>query len=116
VFFERCFPVTIDARKYRKGEIGKEHAVKNAKIRSAINRAMEINQQRYRLKEVKLRKMMSIIRTQGLVLFLCSSSKGYYIARTKDEVLECIHSLEQRIRTQQEVVDALKKQSQINMQ
>lgn len=62
----------------------------------------------------RVRKIINHIRTNNLVSNLVSTSKGYYIAQTKEEVDNYLQSLSKRIDAQQAVLNALRKQSQIS--
>jgi hypothetical protein len=85
---------------------GKSQAVTS----SYICKALEGRFGKYKLNPVKLRKIISTIRINGILQGLCSNSKGYYLAETDEELQECIDSLSERLRQQQIVVDALEVQ------
>lgn len=88
-----------------KNYIGKENAISGSTIIKRINDKYLLG--KYKLNSVKLRKIISAIRLRGDLLYICSSSKGYYIAKNNEELDNCIESLEQRISQQQKVVNAL---------
>lgn len=44
----------------------------------------------------KVRKMINYIRRRNVVPYVCATSKGYYIAETRQEMQQFIESLEQR--------------------
>ena len=89
-----------------RSKIGKDKAVTS----SHICKALEGRFGKYELNPVKLRKIISTIRINGILQGLCSNSKGYYLAETEQELQECIDSLSERLRQQQMVVDALEVQ------
>jgi hypothetical protein len=60
---------------------------------------------------VRLRKIIHFIRINNLVSGLCSNSKGYYIAKNIQELEDNNKSLQQRIASQIEVLNALEKQT-----
>ena len=74
---------------------GKENAISGSLICKRFN---ERNSNiKYKLNPVKLRKIISCIRLRGDAMYLCSNSRGYYIAKNLEELDDCIESLEQRI-------------------
>lgn len=79
---------------------GKANAITGAKICEAMN-----------LSGARLRKIISYIRVNDLILGLCSSQCGYYIADNINEIEDCIISLRQRIATQVKVLNSLEKQT-----
>ena len=79
---------------------GKDNAITGAKICEAMN-----------LSGPRLRKIISYLRVNDLILGLCSSQCGYYIANNIDELEDCITSLKQRIATQVKVLNSLEKQT-----
>lgn len=66
----------------------------------------------YKLDGPRLRKIINHIRTNELVPCLVSHSGGYYVATSRDEVDDCIASIQGRIASQQAIIDALKVQQQ----
>jgi len=83
-------PVIVDILKHRKGI---KYAIKNNEIaHRSFNPGRSII-----LTGARVRKMINVIRRYNLVPCLVSSSKGYYVASTKLEVLTYIQSLEERI-------------------
>ena len=79
---------------------GKENAITGAKICQSL-----------KLNPVRLRKIVSYIRTNNLLLGLCSCKKGYFIASNYDELNDCIISLKQRIASQVKVLNSLEQQT-----
>ncbi len=96
--------------KVEKGFVGEEYAVKNQDIRKGVDKALASMGYDYKLNDIKCRKAIGGIRKLGLVDKLCSSGKGYFVAKNEEELNKCIESLEQRIRNQQYVLDSLKGQ------
>jgi hypothetical protein len=64
----------------------------------------------YKLDGPRLRKIINHIRANGCVPCLVSTSAGYYVATSPEEVDDCISSIQGRIASQQAIVDALTKQ------
>ncbi len=84
---------------------GKDNAISGSTIIKRLNDSQIFG--KYKLNAVKLRKLIQMMRLRGDLCFLCSSSKGYYVAKTTEELDDCIESLEQRISQQEKVVKAL---------
>lgn len=80
--------------------IGKENAVKSSIICDKMN-----------IIGVRLRKIIHFIRVNNLLYGLCSNSKGYYVAKNIQELEDNNKSLQQRITSQIEILNALEKQS-----
>lgn len=80
--------------------IGKENAVTSKIICDKMN-----------LIGVRLRKIIHFIRVNNLLYGLCSNSKGYYVAKNIKELEDNNKSLQQRITSQIEILNALEKQS-----
>ena len=100
---QEVLPLIVAGLRSKKG---KAQAVTS----SHICKALEGRFGKYKLNPVKLRKIISTIRINGILQGLCSNSKGYYLASTDDELQECIDSLSERLRQQHMVVDALELQ------
>jgi hypothetical protein len=80
--------------------IGKKNAVTSKIICDKMN-----------LIGVRLRKIIHFIRVNNLLYGLCSNSKGYYVAKNIQELEDNNKSLQQRIASQIEILNALEKQS-----
>ena len=80
--------------------VGKENAVNSKTICEKMN-----------LIGVRLRKIIHFIRINDLLYGLCSNSKGYYVAKNMKELEDNNKSLQQRIASQIEILNALEKQS-----
>lgn len=91
-----------------RSKIGKSKAITGTEICNKMNLSGRLRG--YKLNPVKLRKIISAIRINGILQGLCSNSKGYYLAETEEELQECLKSLRERLRQQQMVVDALEVQ------
>lgn len=87
-----------------KTKIGKDKAVSNSQIRKGF-KSVGIT-----VSDARVRKIINHIRTNAIVPLLCSNSKGYYVARTKDEVESYLRGLKQRIQAQQQVYDQINQQ------
>ena len=64
----------------------------------------------YRLDGPRLRKIINHIRCNDLIPGLVSTSQGYYIATSADEIDGCIESLQGRIDATQAIITALQRQ------
>ena len=105
---ETVLPLVSEAiKKYK----GKEAAITATTICKRMNRSGLI--EGYIMNTVKVRKIMGAIRLLGLVHNICSGARGYYVGTNAEEIAECIESLEQRVRQQTRVIEALKSQSRI---
>ena len=71
-------------------KIGKDNAITNKEIRTRLKERGVV------ISDARIRKIINFIRVNQLIKNLISTSKGYYIATTKEEVAEYIKSLEQR--------------------
>jgi hypothetical protein len=84
---------------------GKDNAISGTLICNTINEKELLKS--YKLTTVRLRKIVGHIRVTGKLMYLCSSSKGYYVAKDTQEFDDCIESLEQRVAQQQLVIKSL---------
>jgi hypothetical protein len=64
-----------------------------------------------RITAVRLRKMINYIRITNQLAGLCSSNKGYFVAKNIEELEDYMISLKQRIKSQVDVLNALENQS-----
>ena len=67
--------------------------------------------EKMKIKGARLRKIINYIRVNNLIYGLCCCGKGYYIARTLEELEGCIISLRQRVASQVKVLNALEGQT-----
>lgn len=72
--------------------IGKNNAVTSTKIISHYK-----DKQGIKISGARVRKIINFIRVNKLVKNLISTSDGYYVAQTKEEVEKYVLSLNQRI-------------------
>lgn len=84
--------------------VGKENAISGKAICEALNNKLDGP----KLIPPRLRKIIQAIRINGDLYNICSTSKGYFVAATEEEVNDNLTSLQQRIDQQQRIVDALK--------
>lgn len=70
-----------------KNKLGANLAITGSKICSAMRNAG------WAIDAPRLRKIINYIRTYDLIPGLVSTSKGYYVATTTQELDECINSL-----------------------
>ena len=87
--------------------VGVERAVKNYHIADNIGRGSLFDT---KITPPRMRKIINYIRINNLLPCLCSNSKGYYVARDKEELDSYIKSLYQRIKSISDVYEALRKQ------
>ncbi len=87
-----------------KTKVGKENAVTNKQICKALK------QQGYKINDARVRKLVQYIRVNHIVHLVIATSKGYYLATTKDEVEKYIKSLTERLSAIQETRNAIIKQ------
>ena len=73
-------------------KIGKDKAVTNRDIVRGLKANLNI-----KIGEARVRKMINHIRNNDIIPCLIATSKGYYIAETKDEMLDYIDSLYGRV-------------------
>jgi len=52
----------------------------------------------YKITEARFRKLMHVIRVSGMVKGVIATSKGYYVATCRDDYMNYIQSLTERIR------------------
>ena len=84
-------------------KVGEARAITNSAITKAMKGAG------YILNEARVRKIINHIRVNGLVKRLIATSKGYYIATSRQEMEQYIDSLrgrEQAIRAVRESMEA----------
>lgn len=85
-------------------KVGEAHAITN----TAITRAMK--GAGYQLTEARLRKIINHIRVNGLLHWLIATSKGYYIATSRQEMEDYIDSLRGREQAIRAVRESMEKQ------
>ena len=85
-------------------KVGKQNAVTNKQICKALK------EQGYKINDARVRKLVQYIRVNHIVHLVIATSKGYYLATTKDEVEKYIKSLTERLNAIQETRSAIVKQ------
>ncbi len=80
--------------------IGKDNAITSTKICESL-----------RINPARFRKFINYIRTSNQLAGLCSSKKGYFVAKTIKEIEDYMISLKQRIKSQVDVLNAIENQS-----
>ena len=85
-------------------KLGKEKAISSSEVVKAMNH------HGLKITAPRLRKIMHIIRVSGMIPGILGTSKGYFIARTNDEYLDYLVSINQRLEHIQSLRDALTKQ------
>jgi len=87
--YERDTLLPVICRGLR-NKVGEKMAITNTAITKAMRGAG------YQLTEARLRKIINHIRTTGMVKWLIATSKGYYIATSRQEMEDYIGSLRGR--------------------
>lgn len=100
---EKLLPLIVAGLR---NKLGAKLAITGSKICKAMRDAG------YVLDAPRLRKIVNHIRTYDLIPGLVSTSKGYFVASTAQELDECINSLQGRVDAIQEVINALNRQRQ----
>jgi hypothetical protein len=85
-------------------KIGEAQAITNTAITKAMKGAG------YQLTEARLRKIINHIRTTGMIRWLIATSKGYYIATSRQEMEDYIVSLRGREDAIRAVRESMEKQ------
>lgn len=85
-------------------KVGKAKAITNEKITEAMKDAD------YKINDVRLRKIINHIRTNGLVKWLVATNRGYYVATSRDDVEQYIESLKGREDAIRAVRESMEKQ------
>ncbi|MAJ72450.1 hypothetical protein CMK13_05545 [Candidatus Poribacteria bacterium] len=98
------YPLIVSGLSRRKG---KQNSISGSEICEALNKRLNAK----KITPPRLRKIIQAIRINGDLYNICSNSKGYYLACSKQEIDDNILSLQQRIDQQQKIVDALRWQS-----
>jgi hypothetical protein len=88
-----------------KTKIGKDNSITGGEIQKAFAEKMNL-----KVGGARIRKIINHIRINGLVKYLCATSKGYYVANKKAEIEEYLTSLHERISAQTKVYTVLKEQ------
>jgi hypothetical protein len=66
-----------------------------------------------KLNDARLRKILQYIRVNNMIIGLCATSEGYFVAANAQEFHECLESLRDRIMIQVSTFEAMKKQYNI---
>lgn len=98
---DELMPVMV---KCLQNKVGKENAVSN---RFMVEKMQEHG---YDISEVRVRKIINFVRTNGIIECLIASNKGYYITKDKNEMKNYCHSLFQRQEAIEEVRLAMENQ------
>jgi len=84
-----------------KTKIGKENAITNSEaVRKMKAHGLKITDARFR-------KILHVIRVSGMIEGIVGTSKGYYIARNRDEWVSYLKSINERLAHIQSLRDAL---------
>lgn len=90
-------------------KIGEARAITNTAITKAMKGAG------YQLNEARVRKIINHIRTNGLIKWLIATSKGYYIATSREDVEQYIESLRGREDAIRAVRESMEEQLQCTL-
>lgn len=93
-----------------KGAHGKEKAISCEQIVRWINSTQSVQYANAHTSAPRIRHIIHVLRTSGVVAFLVASSNGYYISKDVNEIMRYIDSVEDRARTIMRVATALKEQ------
>lgn len=85
--------------------VGKEKALSNPELQKILKDRLSIE-----VSDSRIRKIFNYLRRSGNLPLLCSSSKGYYLARNLEELAETIESLENRINAMKATKEELERQ------
>lgn len=85
-------------------KLGKNNSIAGSTI------IKKMRAQGYKLDGPRLRKIINHIRANDMIAGLVSTSKGYYVASTAQEIEDYIYSLQGRVEAIQEVIKALSRQ------
>lgn len=99
---EKIVPIII---KGLQNKIGKSNAVSGTYIIETLKQYKQI-----KIRPERLRKIINFIRLNDFVPCLCSTSKGYFIAHTNEELHEYIKSLNERADALNTLREALNRQ------
>ena len=75
-------------------KIGREKAVTNERICKGVQYHLG-----FKITPARMRKIIHYIRINKMVVNLIATSEGYYVATCKEEVIDYIESLTQRIKS-----------------
>lgn len=87
--------------KRMKEKIGKENAVTNSRIVKVFK------EYGFKTNEPRMRKIIQHIRINGLINGLVSHGRGYFVARTKEEIRISIERIDKKINAETTTRDAL---------
>lgn len=85
-------------------KLGREQAISSTEVIKAMKH------HGYKITAPRFRKIMHIIRVSGMIPGILGTSSGYFIARTNDEYLDYLVSINQRLDHIKSLRDALTKQ------
>ena len=88
-------------------KLGKDKSIAGSTI------IKKMKAQGYKLDGPRLRKIINHIRANDMITGLVSTSKGYYVASTAEEIDDYIYSLQGRVEAIKEVIRALSRQRTI---
>ena len=87
-----------------KTKIGKRNAITN---QEAVKKMKAVG---LKISEARFRKILHVIRVSGMIEGIVGTSKGYYVAQTREEWVNYLRSINERLTHIQSLRDALKSQ------
>lgn len=98
---KKMLPIIINGLNKKRGE---SKAVTNEQIATGMKSVG------FKIGGARIRKLINVIRRYSLVHFLIATSKGYYVANKRSQVVDYIESLKQRENAIKDVRVSLEKQ------
>ena len=104
--YEKKVIVPILIRGFQ-NKVGKERCITNKEICNTLNTEMNLQ---VKLNEPRIRKCIYYCRSNNLIPRLIATSKGYWIATDKQELIEWANTIQGRINAIQETLSYANKQ------
>jgi len=99
----KILPIIVSGFKKR---VGKENAITNSAICKALTEYYELK----KISEPRVRKIIYYIRKSNIVPRLIATSKGYWIANSKQELLDWKETILGRVNAMQETLNYAEEQ------
>ena len=104
--YEKKVIVPIQIRGFQ-NKVGKERCITNKEICNTLNTEMNLQ---VKLNEPRIRKCIYYCRSNNLIPRLIATSKGYWIATDKQELIDWANTIQGRINAIQETLSYANKQ------
>ena len=104
--YEKKVIVPILIRGFQ-NKVGKERCITNKEICNTLNTEMKLQ---VKLNEPRIRKCIYYCRSNNLIPRLIATSKGYWIATDKQELIDWANTIQGRINAIQETLSYANKQ------